>query len=240
MLQGMVPPPTAPLAASASAVALLLLLCLGCAGATAVEVVPPLAEADDAVLAGAADTGLDEVPTQDQAPADEAPADEVPAGDDGVAAADPEPDRRPNSAPASPKPAPPPAAGAGEEEPPGDDGAEKKARHPPAPAPSGISQVNGTTWQVQQRLVDRWQADPYTLGNVRESGAGWELIGIRQRNAYHLGMRNSDIVLEVNGKKLNTMPQLLAAYLALKNDKSFDVVFLRRGAQKVHHYRIVE
>lgn len=212
----------------------MLLVILGCAGVaeTETEVVPAPAEPPPEAVA-AVDTATEDVPVDEAPVAEPAPSPEEAAdGDDGVAAADPEePEvRRPAPAPE------PPAAGEAEEE---DGGERSKARKPPAPAPPGISQVNGNTWQVTQRLVDRWQADPYSLGNVRESGEGWELLGIRQRNAYHLGMRNSDIVLEVNGRKLNTMPQLLAAYMALKNHKSFDVVFLRRGARKVHHYKIV-
>lgn len=116
----------------------------------------------------------------------------------------------------------------------------KPAKKPIPAAPPGITQVNATTWRVSRNLFDLWQADPYKLGNVRESGEGWQLIGIRQRSAYHLGMRNSDIVLEVNGHKLNTMPQLLAAYLACKNDTKFDVVFLRGGKRMTHHYTIID
>jgi S1-C subfamily serine protease len=112
------------------------------------------------------------------------------------------------------------------------------AKNPVSSKPSGITQTNGTSWKVTQSLVNQWQENPYLLGNVRESGEGWQLMGVRQRLAYHLGMRNGDIVLEVNGHKLNTEPQLLAAYLACKNDKEFDIVFLRGGQRKTHHYSI--
>jgi type II secretory pathway component PulC len=112
------------------------------------------------------------------------------------------------------------------------------AKNPVASKPSGITQTNNTSWKVTQSLVDQWQENPYLLGNVRESGEGWQLMGVRQRLAYHLGMRNGDIVLEVNGHKLDSEPQLLAAYLACKNDREFDVVFLRNGQRKTHHYSI--
>jgi hypothetical protein len=53
-------------------------------------------------------------------------------------------------------------------------------------------------------------------------------------------MKNLDRIVEVNGKKLNTQAQLLAAYLALKNKTEFDVVFVRDGKTITHHYRIVD
>ena len=114
----------------------------------------------------------------------------------------------------------------------------KGAKRPPSPAPSGITQVSTQSWRVDQALVDRWKDDPYELSQVREEGDGWELLGVRQRNAYHLGMRNRDVLLEANGHKLNTRAQLLVAYLALKNDRVFDLVFLRQGKRLVHHYEI--
>ncbi|MCB9673404.1 MAG: PDZ domain-containing protein [Alphaproteobacteria bacterium] len=109
----------------------------------------------------------------------------------------------------------------------------------PSPAPSGITQVSSTKWTVSRSLANRWMDDPYSLGNARESGAGWQLMGIKTRDAYHLGMRNGDIVLEANGHKLNTKPQLLAAYLDLKNDTVFNVTFLRNGQRMTHTYQIV-
>ena len=51
-------------------------------------------------------------------------------------------------------------------------------------------------------------------------------------------IRNRDVLLEVNGHKLNTRAQLLLAYLALKNDRAFDLVFQRQGQRLVHHYEI--
>ena len=64
--------------------------------------------------------------------------------------------------------------------------------------------------------------------------------GVRTRAAYHLGMRNGDVIMEVNGHRLNTKTQLLGAYLDLRNDKTFDVVFYRDGVRRVHHYVIVD
>lgn len=155
--------------------------------------------------------------------------------------------------PTTPAPAPAPGTGVVRPKPspegsvtdpdpptPGTPSAPSRTPRPISPKPSGVEQVGATRWTVTRALVDRWVGDPNQLGVVRESGAGWAVQGVRQRAAFHLGMRNSDIVLEVNGHKLDTQVQLLAAWLDLKNDTSFDVVFLRDGDRLVYHYDIVQ
>lgn len=112
--------------------------------------------------------------------------------------------------------------------------------HQPMPKPPGINQVSATKWTVTRGLADQWMKNPYAVGNVREAGAGWQIVGVRTKAGYWLGMRNGDIIMEANGHKLDTRPQLLAAYMDLKNDKLFRVTFVRNGQTMVHTYQIVE
>ena len=113
---------------------------------------------------------------------------------------------------------------------------EKAPSGPPSAAPPGITQINDTTWHVTEANVERWKNDPYILSSVSQEDKGWSLVYARKREAWHLGMRNQDVVLEVNGHKLNSKAQLVAAYLALKNKKEFDVLFERKGKKRTHHY----
>ncbi len=118
--------------------------------------------------------------------------------------------------------------------------AKKKPPPQPPPKPDGIEQVGDTHWRVSRALVQRWQDNPYALAGAREKDPGWELVGVRVHHAYWLGMKNKDLLMLVNGHKLNTKPQLLSAYLACKNDEEFDVTFVRAGQTVVHHYSIVD
>lgn len=126
-----------------------------------------------------------------------------------------------------------------ESRPPGQRTGQPAARTPP-PKPDGIQQLSATKWTVTRSLADQWMKNPYALGNVREAGAGWQLTGVRVKAAHWLGMRNGDVLMEANGHKLDTRPQLLAAYLDLKNDRVFRVTFVRNGQTMVHTYQIVE
>jgi hypothetical protein len=111
---------------------------------------------------------------------------------------------------------------------------------PVAPKPAGINQVSATKWTVTRSLADQWMKNPYALGNVREAGAGWQIVGVRAKAGHWLGMKNGDIIMEANGHKLDTRPQLLSAYLDLKNDRLFRVTFVRDGQTMVHTYQVLE
>lgn len=126
--------------------------------------------------------------------------------------------------------APPPAGGGA---------APKPTASAPGPKPPGITKVGARSWTVTKTLFDKWKDDPYKLGRIKDAGAGWEVRQVRQRHGYHLGIRGKDVVLTVNGRKLDTDAQLLGAYVALKFKKKFDVEIVRGGKTRVHHYEVV-
>jgi hypothetical protein len=131
---------------------------------------------------------------------------------------------------------PPPAVEPGEDE---EDG--KGAKREPGEAPRGITKVSDDRWQLTTRLADSYKDDPYQLANaVEKVGEGWKIKGVRQKDAYHLGLRGSDVVFEVNGHKLKTQAQLLTAYATLRNKKAYEVLIERNGKLKTLHYDIVE
>lgn len=197
---------------------------LACSGVPPLpEVVAPEGTPVDAELV---DTGTTVPVASGEEPAGDVLPAPVPEGEQATGDPTEGSGERPVASPTEPVP---PAPGT-------DDKGAKKA---PAPAPSGITRVSDASWKVTPALVEQWKEDPYRLSSVREQGDGWELLGVRQGNAWHLGMRNRDVLLEVNGHKLNTKTQLLMAYLALKNDRAFDLVFSRQGNRMVHHYEII-
>lgn len=53
------------------------------------------------------------------------------------------------------------------------------------------------------------------------------------------GFQNGDVVHTVNGRKLNTVAQGVAAYLAVRNDRSLTVELTRKdGTQRTQYYRL--
>ena len=107
--------------------------------------------------------------------------------------------------------------------------------------PKGIDVLDGNTWHVKKWRAERWKDNPYRLGDAEEQGIGWKLKSIRHGSpGWWIGLRNGDVIKKVNGLPLDTMPQLLFAYLKLKNDTEFEVKIQREGSTITHYYRIVE
>ena len=148
---------------------------------------------------------------------------------------------KPQSTKPTPKPAP---EGDTEEEvedtpEPEPEPAPKPAPSTPTPKPGGITQISDTHWQVTKANFERWKSDPYALGGgISQQGDGWKVRWIRKREAWHLGMKNNDVILQINGKKLKNKAQMAAAYLALKNKDDFEVLFERKGKQMTHRYTV--
>lgn len=136
------------------------------------------------------------------------------------------------------RPAAPAAPGDPAAAPPGTSERAPAAQKPP---PKGLEILPDNRWRVSRALADRWQENPYRLANTEEAGAGWRLSRVRPYGpGWYLGLRNGDVILTVNGHKLDTMPQLLMAYAKLKNDTSFEVQIRRGGQIRTHHYTIVD
>lgn len=109
------------------------------------------------------------------------------------------------------------------------------------PPPKGLEILPNNHWRIPRRLADRWEENPYRLASPKELDEGWRLRRVRPGGpGWWLGLRNGDVILEVNGMKLNTKPQLIAAYLKLKNKTDFDVKIRRDGQIRIHHYKIVD
>jgi hypothetical protein len=148
----------------------------------------------------------------------------APAADEGAA--------QPDAAPDATEPPAEEAAAAPKATP-------KPVSHDPSPKPPGIKQVGTRSWTVTKTLFQRWKENPYRLGHIDEAGAGWKVTQVRQKPTYHLGIRGKDVVMSVNGRKLDTNAQLMSAYLALQLKKKFDVEFKRQGKTITHHYEVV-
>ncbi len=111
-----------------------------------------------------------------------------------------------------------------------------------------IVQINDTTWRIERDLLD-WYA-----GHLRqlekEVGVASHRGPDGKRDGARLylprcsvlkqgGLRNRDVINRVNGKKVNTIPQGVATWLAVRNDRVLKVELTRKdGTQLVHKYRL--
>lgn len=113
----------------------------------------------------------------------------------------------------------------------------------PSPAPSappeGIEQVNSTTWTVSQEKKDAILANPGKFAGASKKGRGYALKGIATgSDAWHMGLRNGDIVKEVNGYSLASDAEAIAAYSQLQDAKKLRVKLKRGDGPLNHTYNI--
>ena len=107
--------------------------------------------------------------------------------------------------------------------------------------PKGLMIGANNRWEIPRVLADRWESHPHRLGSAVEHGEGWKMTRVKNGSpGWWLGMRRGDIILTVNDMKLNTKPQLIAAYLKLKNKTEFEVKIDRDGTIRKHKYTIVD
>jgi len=106
--------------------------------------------------------------------------------------------------------------------------------------PPGVTAMGGDRWQVERRLVRKWQDKPERLALASQKGGGFMLKKVSRKDARFLGFENRDILTSVNGKPLGSPAEAAAAYAAVKGADTLTVRFKRRGATRTHTYQIVD
>ena len=110
-----------------------------------------------------------------------------------------------------------------------------------------IQKQSRDRWMVERRLVDwyslRWKelgglgyAAPHELdGGVR----GMRIGGIRCNNDLNqVGLRNGDVVVEVNGRPVRSLGQAVWLYQTVNKRKEIVVTVIRRGERRNLHYEL--
>jgi hypothetical protein len=110
-----------------------------------------------------------------------------------------------------------------------------------------IQKQNQDSWTVERRLVDwyslRWKeigglgyAAPHELdGGVR----GMRIVGIRCNNDLNqVGLRNGDVVIEVNGRPVRSLGQAVWLYQTVNKRKEIVVTVIRRGERRNLRYEL--
>jgi hypothetical protein len=114
----------------------------------------------------------------------------------------------------------------------------------PAPAPVsdppiGLTQVSDTKWTVTRTLLDKWMADPGKLASAKQRQLGYQLVGIKTgSDLWHAGLRNGDVIQQVNGYSLASQSEAIAAYIALQSATKLTCKLARAGGPRTHTYTI--
>ncbi len=109
------------------------------------------------------------------------------------------------------------------------------------PTPTGITKTGDYTYKIEREALEGWFDNPACLGRqarivpYMQDGVvtGFKLFAIRPNTLYSkLGIKNGDVILEINGIKLTNPKDALQAYQGLKDAQVVSVEILRRGKPK--------
>lgn len=116
------------------------------------------------------------------------------------------------------------------------------ASAPSAPSVGAVQCASEASCTVARRDFDAMVADPDKLARqvqVTPAGAGYRLSGIRAGSQVsQLGFRNGDVLLSVNGTRLDDQLGLLGLYAGLDSTRSYNVSYQRAGAKHSRTIRL--
>ncbi|MDG1481718.1 MAG: type II secretion system protein GspC [Myxococcota bacterium] len=113
---------------------------------------------------------------------------------------------------------------------------------------SGIEKTGDNKYTVEQEVIDQIMENPEKLYSqirvVPHKDAngeidGYRVSGVRRKSFfYKLGVKNGDIVHNVNNKPLTSMSNAMDAYNSLADAKSFNFEITRRNQRQTFDYEI--
>ena len=107
---------------------------------------------------------------------------------------------------------------------------------------SGVSKVSDGLYQIEKRMFDEILAEPSGLikeARIVPRDDGVKIFGVKSRSVfYKMGLRNGDIVHQINEVALNDVQGALSLFNDLKGQTEFTVDFTRRGKRKSNRYTV--
>jgi len=87
------------------------------------------------------------------------------------------------------------------------------------------------------QIITQARAIPNTVNGKIE---GFRIFAIQPGSIYsQLGIRNGDVLREVNGKPINTVQSALILFETLKSQKNFKIKIDRRGKPEIMNYNVI-
>jgi len=112
----------------------------------------------------------------------------------------------------------------------------------PAPAVSSVQCAADGSCSVGRREFDAMVADPNRLlrqVQVSPAGKGYRLSGIRgDSDVGKLGFRNGDVIVAINGTRLDDQIGLLGLYGGLGSTRTYNVTYERAGVRQTRTIRL--
>ena len=122
-----------------------------------------------------------------------------------------------------------------------------KGRRNPCEQSDEIVKSGPQEWSLSREMVDYYASHLNEAGKHANVAVHKDASGKRDGATLYLsrcslmkqgGMRNGDVVHTINGRKVQTVPQALSTYLAVRDESLVTITFSRQGEQRTHRYTL--
>jgi len=107
---------------------------------------------------------------------------------------------------------------------------------------SGVSKVSEGLYQIERVMFEELLAEPSSLiteAKIVPRDDGIKIFGVKSRSVfYKMGLRNGDIVHQINEVALNDVQSALSLFTDLRGQSEFTVNFTRQGKRKSNRYTV--
>ncbi|MCY3625065.1 MAG: PDZ domain-containing protein [Candidatus Dadabacteria bacterium] len=107
---------------------------------------------------------------------------------------------------------------------------------------SGVSKVSEGLYQIERVMFEELLAEPSSLiteAKIVPRDDGIKIFGVKSRSVfYKMGLRNGDIVHQINEVALNDVQSALSLFTDLRGQSEFTVDFTRQGKRKSNRYTV--
>ena len=118
----------------------------------------------------------------------------------------------------------------------------KTSVKPKKPSASGVSKVSEGSYQIERMMFEELLAEPSSLiteARIVPRDDGIKIFGVKSRSVfYKMGLRNGDIVHQINEVALNDVQNALSLFTDLRGQSEFTVDFTRKGKRKSNRYTV--
>ena len=107
---------------------------------------------------------------------------------------------------------------------------------------SGVNKVSEGLYQIERVMFEELLTEPSSLiteAKIVPRDDGIKIFGVKSRSVfYKMGLRNGDIVHQINEVALNDVQSALSLFTDLMGQSEFTVDFTRKGKRKSNRYTV--
>lgn len=106
--------------------------------------------------------------------------------------------------------------------------------------PNSIEALGNNTWSIKRNQIRKWEDAPLRFAKADQKDGGIKIKQVSDRMGRHVGLKDGDFVLSINGMKLRNSVESATTYSSVRNKSTLTVKLKRSGSTKTLTYKVVD